>query len=77
MHVMLYFWDCISDGAADYLFFNLVLVPQDAKQEYPAFDETWFLFRNNGKGILSIRSSTIRNSLRKHVHEIYRNFSRL
>ena len=60
MYYMYFFWYCISDGSADYFLFNLVLVPQDAKQEYPAFDETWFLFRNNGNGLLSIRSSTIR-----------------
>ena len=50
---------CVSD----YFPFKLVLVPQDAKLEYPAFDETWYMFRNNGKC-----------SLRKPDHAIYRDF---
>ena len=41
---------CVSDD--DHFAFNLVLVPQDAKLEYPAFDETWYLFRSNGKAVL-------------------------
>ena len=40
---------CVSVDTADYFAFNLVLVPQDAKLEYPTFDETWYLFHSKGK----------------------------
>ena len=51
LHVALLHLYSIIDGSDDVFAFGLVLLPQDAKQEYPSFDETWFLFRNKGKSL--------------------------